>query len=79
VTLGPVGRLTPFAPGGCSGERAAGWHHARMVFAVAKAIDGGFGLCPDMTPFGWLWFNALAFPSISYAEPPGKRWIPSGG
>jgi hypothetical protein len=53
VTPGHVGRPTPFAPGGGSGERAAEWHYARMVFAVEEAIDGGFVLCPDMTPSGW--------------------------
>ena len=25
-----------------------------MVFAAEEAIDGGFVLCPDMTPSGWL-------------------------
>ncbi len=36
------------------GRRRAAWHHAGMVFAAEEAIDGGFVLCPDMTPSGWL-------------------------
>jgi len=35
------------------GSRRAAWHHAGMVFAAEEAIDGGFVLCPDMTPSGW--------------------------
>ncbi len=52
VTPGPVGRSTPFAPGGGSGEPPAWSHHARTVFAAQEAIDGGLVLSPDMTPSG---------------------------
>jgi hypothetical protein len=54
------------------GSRRAAWHHAGMVFAAEEAIDGGFVLCPDMTPSGWLLASGPECRSRLFQEPLAK-------